>query len=102
MRLSSRWACAQGRVEWPFTSRGLRPPDLIRQPLDWGRLRQKTGLLVPLGVRRQGYSTYEMQVDGPPIWGMSAKYSSYKLDLSSSAIHDNWSYVELGRRNNSV
>ena len=42
----------------------------------WGRLGQKTGLLVLFGVRRQGYSTYEMRVDGPPIWGMSAEEGS--------------------------
>jgi hypothetical protein len=39
-----------------------------------GPFRQETGLLVPLGaVRRvpQGYSPYETQVDGLPIWGMS-------------------------------
>jgi hypothetical protein len=40
---------------------------------NWGRLRQKTGLLVLFGVRRQGYSTYEMRADGLPIWEMSAK-----------------------------
>ena len=40
---------------------------------NWGRLRQKTGLLVPFGVRRQGYSTYEMRSVGLPIWGMSDK-----------------------------
>ncbi len=38
---------------------------------NWGRLRQKTGLLVLFGVRRQGCSTYEMRADGLPIWGMS-------------------------------
>jgi hypothetical protein len=37
-----------------------------------GRIRQGTGLLVLFGVRRQGYSTYEMRADGLPIWGMSA------------------------------
>jgi hypothetical protein len=39
----------------------------------WGRLRQKTGLLVLFGVRLQRYSTYEMRADGLPIWGMSGK-----------------------------
>ena len=39
----------------------------------WGRLRQKTGLLVLFGVRRQGYSIYEMRADGLPIWGMPGK-----------------------------
>ena len=47
----------------------------------WGRLRQKTGLLVLFGVRRQGYSTYEMRADGLPIWGMSVRILD-SLDLS--------------------
>ncbi len=38
-----------------------------------GRLRQKTGLLVLFGVRRQGYSTYEMRAIGLPIWEMWVK-----------------------------
>ena len=38
----------------------------------WDRLRQKTDLLVLFGVRRQGYSTYEMRADGLTIWEMSA------------------------------
>jgi hypothetical protein len=38
---------------------------------NWGRLRQKTGVLVLFGVRRQGYSTYEVRADGLPIWAMS-------------------------------
>jgi hypothetical protein len=37
----------------------------------WGRLRPETGLLVLFGVRRQGFSPYEMRADGMPIWGMS-------------------------------
>ena len=40
---------------------------------NWGRLRQKTGLLVLFGVRRQAYSTYEMRADGLPTWAMSVK-----------------------------
>jgi hypothetical protein len=45
---------------------------------NWGRLRQKTGLLVLFGVRRQGYSTYEMRADGLPIWGMSANGTGHR------------------------
>src|SRR3954467_9083774 len=47
-----------------------------------GPFRQETGFLVPLGaVRRvpQGYSPYETQVDGLPIWGMSGKMSQDAL-----------------------
>ena len=38
-----------------------------------GPFRQKTGLSVLCEGCRQGYSPYETQVDGLPIWGMSAK-----------------------------
>ena len=48
---------------------------------NWGRLRQKTGPLVLAGVRRQGYSTYEMRADGLPIWGMSVKTATVMLAL---------------------
>src|SRR3954471_4038411 len=43
---------------------------------NWGRLRQKTGLLVLFGVRRQGYSTYEMRADGLLTWVMSVHKAS--------------------------
>src|SRR5215203_4234176 len=45
---------------------------------NWGRPRQQTGLLVLFGVRRQGYSTYEMRADGRPIWGMSANGTGHR------------------------
>ena len=38
-----------------------------------GRLRRETGLLVLFEGCCQGYSPYETQIDGPPIWGMSVK-----------------------------
>ena len=38
-----------------------------------GPFRQETGLLVLFEGCRQGYSPYETQVDGLPIWGMSAE-----------------------------
>ena len=50
---------------------------------NWSRLRQKTGLLVLFGVRRQGYSTHEMRADGMPIWGMSV--DAYHLIFCSPA-----------------
>jgi hypothetical protein len=37
-----------------------------------GPFRQETGLSVLFEGCRQGYSPYETQVDGLPIWGMSA------------------------------
>ena len=40
-----------------------------------GPFRQETGLLVLFEGCRQGYSPYETQVDGLPIWGMSVKTS---------------------------
>ena len=36
----------------------------------WDRLRQKTDLLVLLGIRRQGYSIYKKRADGLPFHGM--------------------------------
>jgi hypothetical protein len=60
-------------VERPL-ARPRRPPAPIRLPRDpASRIRQETGLLVLFGVRRQGYSTYEMRADGLPIWGMPGK-----------------------------
>ena len=65
----------QANVRLPVTSaRPRRPPAPIRPPRDpASRIRQETGLLVLFGVRRQGYSIYEMRADGLPIWGMSGK-----------------------------
>jgi hypothetical protein len=54
--------------------------------VNWGRLRQKTGLLVLFGVRRQSYSTYEMRAGGLPIWGMLAFESSSKAGTRAKAI----------------
>src|SRR4051812_17047408 len=50
-----RWRCVAG-------TSGHRDP-----------FRPETGLLVLFEGCRQGYSPYETQVDGLPIWGMSAK-----------------------------
>ena len=52
---------------------------------NWGRLRQKTGLLVLFGVRRQGYSTYEMRADGRPIWAILVKERVLVSRLGSRA-----------------
>ena len=40
-----------------------------------GRCRRETGLSMLFGDGPQGYSPYETQVDGLPIWGMSAHTS---------------------------
>ena len=61
-------------VEPVTSARPRRPPAPIRPPRDpASRIRQETGLLVLFGVRRQGYSIYEMRADGLPIWGMPGK-----------------------------